>query len=88
MRSQRSAFMAASAWATLRATAKRRARASSAVDTRLPIGEFITMMPRRVAASRSTLSTPTPGRPTTFSFLPASSTSAVIWLPLRMVMAS
>jgi hypothetical protein len=46
------------------------------------------MMPSRVAASRSTLSTPTPGRPTTLRFFPASSTSAVTWLPLRIVIAS
>ena len=35
--------------------------ACSAVVTLLPSGLFITTMPRRVAASRSTLSTPTPG---------------------------
>ena len=58
--------------------------ASSAVETRLPPGEFMTMTPRRVAAARSTLSTPTPGRPMTFRLFAASSTSAVIWLPLRM----
>ncbi len=62
--------------------------ASSAVETRLPPGEFMTMMPRRVAAARSTLSTPTPGRPMTLRFLAASSTSAVIWLPLRTSIAS
>ena len=69
--------------ARLRARASSSARASSAVETRLPPGEFMTITPRRVAASRSTLSTPTPGRPITFRFLAASSTSAVIWLPLR-----
>ena len=37
----------------------------SAVVTLLPSGLFITTMPRRVAASRSTLSTPTPARPIT-----------------------
>jgi hypothetical protein len=54
----------------------------------LPCGEFITMMPRRVAACRSTLSTPTPPRPMTFRFFPASRISAVIWLPLRTSIAS
>ncbi len=48
-----------------------------------PPGEFITSTPRRVAAWRSTLSTPTPARPMTLRFLAASITSAVIWLPLR-----
>ena len=57
------------------------------MDTRLPPGEFITITPRRVAAARSTLSTPTPGRPMTLRLFAASSTSAVIWLPLRMVIA-
>ena len=52
-----------------------------------PSGEFMTRMPRRVAASRSTLSTPTPGRPTTIRLAAASRTSAVIWLPLRIVIA-
>ena len=65
-----------------------RATASSAVDTVLPPGEFMTRTPRRVAAARSTLSTPTPARPMTFRFFAASITSAFIWLPLRTRMAS
>ena len=37
----------------------------------LPNGVFITTTPRAVAALMSTLSTPMPARPTTFSFLAA-----------------
>ena len=51
-------------------------------------GEFMTRTPRRVAAARSTLSTPTPARPITFRFFAASITSAFIWLPLRTRIAS
>ena len=40
------ALMEASAWAMFRAIAMRRAKASSAVETRFPPGEFITTMPR------------------------------------------
>src|SRR5256885_12559798 len=42
-------------------------KVSSAVEMVLPLGVFITTMPRWVAASTSTLSTPTPARPTTFN---------------------
>ncbi len=56
-------------------SARERCRASesispkvcSATATALPPGVFITTMPRRVAASRSMLSTPTPARPITRS---------------------
>ena len=41
--------------------------ACSAVVIELPNGVFITMTPRAVAAGMSTLSTPMPARPTTFS---------------------
>ena len=50
--------------------------ACSAVVIELPNGVFITTMPRCVAAGTSTLSTPMPARPTTFSLAAASSTSA------------
>src|SRR5688572_23355317 len=40
-------------------------KVSSAVEMVLPLGVFMTTMPRWVAASTSTLSTPTPARPTT-----------------------
>ena len=62
--------------------------ACSAVVTLLPVGLFITTMPRRVAASRSTLSTPTPARPITLSEAAASMTSRVTRVPLRMTSAS
>jgi hypothetical protein len=41
-------------------------KVSSAVAMVLPAGVFITTTPWLVAASTSTLSTPTPARPTTF----------------------
>ena len=41
------------------------AKDSSAVEIVLPPGVFMTTTPRCVAASTSTLSTPTPARPTT-----------------------
>ena len=43
--------------------------ACSAVVIELPNGVFITMMPLAVAAGMSTLSTPMPARPMTFSFV-------------------
>ena len=62
--------------------------ACSAVVTVLPSGVFITTMPRAVAAGMSTLSTPMPARPMTRSFSPASITSAVTLVPLRMISPS
>jgi hypothetical protein len=60
----------------LREIAISRLNACSAVLIVFPAGVFITMTPRLVATSTSTLSTPTPARPTTFSFFAASSTFA------------
>jgi hypothetical protein len=54
----------------------------------LPDGVFITITPRAVAAGTSTLSTPMPARPTTFSFLPASITSFVTVVAERMTSPS
>jgi hypothetical protein len=48
-----------------------------------PPGAFNTTTPRRVAVSTSTLSTPTPARPTTRSLLPAFKISAVTFVWLR-----
>ena len=62
----------ASAAAIRRATAKSRASVCSAAAMVLPVGALTTTTPAAVAASRSTLSTPTPARPTTTSRLPAS----------------
>ena len=42
----------------------------SAVEMMLLRGEFMTMMPRLVAAATSMLSTPTPARPMKWSFVP------------------
>ena len=53
--------------AMLRAKAIIRAKACSAVVIVLADAEFITAMPKRVAASRSMLSTPTPARATALS---------------------
>ena len=50
------------------------AKLNSAVVTVLPPGVFITTVPCCVAASMSTLSTPTPARPTTRNFGAASMT--------------
>ena len=73
----------AEAAGTLRANANISAKACSATLTALPPGVFSTSTPRRVAASRSMLSTPTPARPTTFSLGAASSSSAVTFVPER-----
>ena len=48
----------------------------SATATALAPGVFITAMPGRVAASRSTLSTPTPARPMTRNLCACSSSVA------------
>ena len=60
---------------------------SAAVIT-LDCGALATTMPRRVAASTSTLSTPTPARPTAFRFSALSSSSAVSLVAERMRMPS
>ena len=51
-----------------RASASISEMACSAVVIELPNGVFITITPRAVAAGMSTLSTPMPARPITFSF--------------------
>ena len=53
------------------------ASACSAVVIELPKGVFMTMTPRRVASATSTLSTPMPARPITFSRPAAPSSFAV-----------
>ena len=72
----------ASACGILRETQSNNENACSAVEMVFPPGAFNTTTPRRVAASTSTLSTPTPARPTTRSLLPAFKISAVtlVWL--------
>src|SRR5439155_23818467 len=61
---------------------------SSAVEIVLPPGVFITTMPRCVAVSTSTLSTPTPARPTTRSFGAASMTRFVTLVSDRTTSAA
>ena len=72
LRSHFSDFIEASAAGMFRARESRSGQRQLAVETRLPPGEFMTMTPRRVAAARSTLSTPTPGRPITLRLFAAS----------------
>jgi hypothetical protein len=62
-------------------------KVNSAVAMVLPEGVFITITPRSVAASTSTLSTPTPARPTTLSKGAAANTSAVIFVSERTAIA-
>ncbi len=62
--------------------------ACSAVVIELPKGVFITMMPLAVAAGISTLSTPMPARPMTFSLVAFSSILAVTLVAERMARPS
>ena len=76
------------AWGTWRDSASISARACSAAAIVLPSGEFTTITPRRVAAGTSTLSTPTPARPMMRNLVAASITSAVTWVPERIIRPS
>ena len=87
LRSHCPARMEAAACGTGRAPQRMWVKVSSAVAMVLPDGVFITMTPRSVAASTSTLSTPTPARPTTFRRGAAARTSAVIWVSERTMIA-
>ena len=69
------AWVETSAWGSWRARANIMAMACSAVVIELPNGVFITTTPAAVAAGMSTLSTPMPARPITFSVLAAARTS-------------
>jgi hypothetical protein len=71
------------AWGMFLSSASRRPIACSAALTLLPAGVFITTTPRRVAAARSTLSTPVPGRPITLR-TGARSRSAAVTLVLLL----
>src|SRR5271170_3808767 len=86
--SQRPAWMEAFACGTARARPSIRAIVCSATLTAFPPGVFITRTPRFVAASTSTLSTPTPARPITRSFDAFPSSAAVALVALRMINAS
>jgi hypothetical protein len=73
----------ACAWGSFRAVASRSAIVCSAAAIVFPPGVFMQTMPRRVAASTSTLSSPTPARPITSSAVAAWITSAVTRVALR-----
>ena len=81
-------FSAAWACGMLRARATSRPIVCSAAETTVDSGAFATTMPRRVAASTSTLSTPTPARPITFSRSARAITSAVSFVAERITIAS
>ena len=87
-RSQRPSLSAAWACGMLRAQAIIMAIVCSAAVSTLLAGAFTTMMPRLLAAATSTLSTPTPARPITLRFVPASITSAVTLVAERITSAS
>jgi hypothetical protein len=59
--------------------------ACSAVVTALPVGVFMTTMPRLLAAGMSTLSTPMPARPTTRRLSAAAMTFGVTVVAERMM---
>ena len=60
----------------------------SAAEVTVDSGAFATTMPRRVAASTSALSTPTPARPITFRRSARSISSAVSFVAERITIAS
>ena len=82
------AFSEACASGIRRRSASRSAMACSAAETTLPDGAFTTRTPRSVAALTSTLSRPTPARPTTRSFFPAARSSLSTWVADRTTRAS
>jgi len=60
----------------------------SAAEITVDSGALATTIPRRVAASTSTLSTPTPARPITFSRSARSISPASSFVAERMMIAS
>ena len=82
------ALSEAIACGTLRATASSSPTACSAALTVFELGAFTTMTPALVAASTSTLSSPTPARATTRRFGACASASASILVALRTITAS
>ena len=73
---------------SLRASASISPIVSSATATAFAPGVFITTIPRRVAASASMLSTPTPARPITRSFGACSISASSTCTALRTMSAS
>ncbi len=88
LRSQRPSTRAAWACGTLRARLSSSAIVCSAADTTFDWGALQTTTPERVAASMSTLSSPTPARPITFRSVAAAITSASMVVCERTTMAS
>src|ERR1700761_8892046 len=87
-RSQRPATSVACACGTLRNIASDSASVCSAAATEFDSGALATMIPRRVAAGMSTLSTPVPARPITFMLVARSISSGVILVAERIRIAS
>ena len=83
-RSQRPSTSDAWACGMLRASASSSASVCSAAVTTLDSGALATTTPRFVAAATSTLSTPTPARPTARSFVAFASRSASTFVAERM----
>ncbi len=81
-------FIDASAAGSLRASDNSCAIASSATLMLFAPGAFMTTMPRALAASTLTLSTPVPARAIARSFLPAAMMSGVTFVALRTTSAS
>jgi hypothetical protein len=88
LRSHFPSFIDICACGIFRALAINIENVSSAVEIVFPLGVFITTIPRPVAASTSTLSTPTPARPTTRSCGAASITFRVTFVSLRTTIAA
>ena len=87
-RSQRPCFSAACACGMLRARATSSPTVCSAAEMTVDSGAFATTMPRRVAASTSTLSIPTPARAITFRRTAREMSSAVSCVAERITIAS
>eukprot|EP00162_Nutomonas_longa_P009149 comp19051_c0_seq1/m.35266 comp19051_c0_seq1/g.35266 ORF comp19051_c0_seq1/g.35266 comp19051_c0_seq1/m.35266 type:complete len:544 (+) comp19051_c0_seq1:535-2166(+) len=88
LRSHFPAFIEACAAGTFLASDMSSEIVISAADAVFPPGVFMTMIPRLVAASMSTLSTPVPARPMICSFFPRSMMSLVTVVPDRTISAS
>ncbi len=87
-RSQRPSTSERSARGTLRKRASASASVCSAAATEFDSGALATMIPRRVAAGMSTLSTPVPARPITLRLVASSISSGVIFVAERIRIAS
>jgi hypothetical protein len=87
-RSQLPEVSAACACGTFRASARSSAIACSAAESTVDSAAFATTIPRRVAASTSTLSTPTPARPITLRRSARSISAASSFVAERTMIAS